>query len=181
MLIIFEGLDKSGKSTLASAIHSMLPGSIMIKKQFEPALYPINYSKASVYDWQAMFDRIILANPDVTFIADRSFFTQTVYQLCLGHDSDAITDEQMHMFNAYCAVMQKIPHLVIYCKSSQYELDNLVTNLEIRSRLDAMYEKTMLGSSLNSLVINAEESSLASKIHTITDKIKEILCTQQDN
>lgn len=178
MLIIFEGLDKSGKSTLAGAIQSMLPGSVMIKKQFEPALYPINYSQASVYDWQAMFDRVILANPEMTFIADRSFFTQTVYQLCLGRGNDAITDEQMNMFNAYCKVLAKIPHLVVYCKSSQYELDSLVTNLEIHSKLDAMYEKTMLGASLNSLVINAEESSLASKIHTITDKIKEILCIQ---
>lgn len=172
MLVIFEGVDHSGKSTLVQILHQELPGSIVIKKQYDEHLYPIDFGLASEYDWQAILDRIVLANPDVTFIADRSFFTQTVYQLCLGTGSHAITNAQMQMFNNYCKVVQSMPHLVVYCQSPTYELDRMITSIDIRHKLDNMYKKTFMQSGLNVLPLNTAEGTMHSKIEIILEAIQ---------
>lgn len=173
MLIIFEGLDKSGKSSMAGLMQNALHG-LSIRKTYNKVLYPIDYSKASVYDWQALLDRVILANPEHTFVADRSFFTQTVYQLCLGTGEHAITTEQMSMFNNYCKTVKQIPHLVVYCKSARYELDSMVTNITIRRKLDELYEQTLTDSGLNVLILNTDEGTLFDKYQKVLQAINMI-------
>jgi thymidylate kinase len=177
MLIICEGLDKSGKSTLVQILHMQIKNSIVIKKTYNENLYPIDFGAASCYDWQAMLDRIVLANPDVVFIADRSFFTQTVYQICLGVGEHTITNEQMQMFNNYCKVVQEMPHLVIYCQSSNFELDRMVRTKQIRAKLDDMYKRTLQQSGLNVLMLNMTETTLQNNIN----KIKTVLQKNDNN
>jgi thymidylate kinase len=173
MLIIFEGLDKSGKSTMANLLHGAIKGSMLIRKTYAKELYPIDYGKASEYDWQALFDRVILANPDATFIADRSFFTQTVYQVCLGTGVNAITDAQMHMYNAYCDILRKIPHLIVYCKSARYEYDSMVTNPVIKQKLDNLYRQSIHQNGLNCIEVDMDADTMHgtfAKLYSIVSK-----------
>lgn len=160
MLIIFEGLDKSGKSTMANLVARGLNNALLIRKTYAKELYPIDYGKASEYDWQALFDRVILANPNATFVADRSFFTQTVYQVCLGTGINAITDAQMSMYNAYCDVLKRIPHLVVYCKSARYEYDSMVTNPIAKSKLDVLYQQSIQQSGINHIVLDMDVDTM---------------------
>lgn len=170
MLIIFEGLDKSAKSALAKIMQAQLNG-IVIRKTYNQHLYPINYSLASEYDWQAILDRVVLANPDMTFVADRSFFTQTVYQVCLGVGENTITDKQADAYNNYVKTVSEIPHLVVYCMSPRYELDSMVTTLKTRSKLDALYRNMIAESGLNYLFLDTYRTTLTEQIEQITKAI----------
>jgi hypothetical protein len=174
MVIIFEGLDKSGKTMLSTLLQSVMPTSLMIRKTYNQNLYPINYSIASEYDWQAILDRVILPNPKATFIADRSFFTQTVYQMCLGVGVHAITESQFNMFENYCKVLKEIPHLVVYCYSAKYELDSMVTNLQVKYNLDKLFIETIEKSGLNHMSIDMDRATMAQKLRMIQDKINTI-------
>lgn len=140
MLIIVEGPDKSGKSTIVKILQKMY-NAILIRKQYCEHLYPIDYGKASLYDWQAILDRVVLANPDQVFIADRSFFTQTAYQLATGHDEYAITDEQWQAFCNYCKTVSSIKHLVILCEADYFEIDHIVDSIDKRDRIVDAFKK----------------------------------------
>lgn len=170
MLIIFEGLDKSGKSMLAKIVQKSLH-AVMIRKTYNTNLYPIDYSKASEYDWQAILDRVVLANPDIDFVADRSFFTQTAYQVCLGTGEHAITDAQSSMYNNYCKVVKSIPHLIVYCESAKYELDSMVTNVRTKNAIDAMYKKMLAKSELTTLILDVDDNTLYTSVRQILDTI----------
>lgn len=172
MLIIFEGLDKSGKSTMANMLQQH-KHAIMIKKTYNKQLYPIDYSKASVYDWQAILDRVILPNKDLMFIADRSFLTQTAYQVCLGHGEHAITAEQTAMYNNYCEVVKTMPHLVVYCTSKRYELDSMVTNLRTRAKLNDLYIDLLKQSGMHHLILDMDNATMHDNYNKILTTIKQ--------
>lgn len=166
MLIIFEGLDKSGKSFYANLLKHKFPGSILIKRMHTEILYPIDYDEGSKYDWQAMYDRIILANPDTMFIADRSFFTHIVYQTCLKAKG-TVKPEHIEAYNKYVQVLLNMPHLVIYMKSNRFELDGMITCRQLRDSINDMYLTTFRNiEGMNYLEVDLDKYS-ASEIMTM--------------
>jgi len=167
MLLILEGVDKSGKSTLADLLNEQLSKSIpvvIIRKQYDERLYPINYTIAQMYDWQAILDRVVLANPNILFIADRSFITQTAFQLAFGTGEHQITSEQLAMFNNYCKVCSDA--CVVYCKSERFELDHMVQSIEDRQMLINNYIR-LVGKFDNALVLNMDNAPLAKLVSDV--------------
>jgi thymidylate kinase len=175
MIVIFEGLDRSGKTFYADLMKQNNIGSVLIKRQHEQSLYPIDYNEGSKYDWQAMFDRIILANPDTLFLADRSFFTHMIYQTCLVHDNP-IKHEHVVWFNKYCKLLTMIPHLVVYTESNKYELDGMIVNRNLRDKISDMYRRVLSNiTDLNYITLDIDHSCLYDnlmKIQTEIDNIK---------
>jgi thymidylate kinase len=175
MLIILEGLDRSGKSFYTELIKRANRGSVLIKRQHDPRLYPIDYNEGSLYDWQAIYDRVILANPDTLFIADRSFFTHIIYQSCLIKEN-VVKPEHIDRFNSYCEVLTSMPHLVIYTESNRYELDGMIVNRNLRNKISDMY-KTIFGNikNLNFLLLNIDDNSLYDTVELLQTKINNII------
>lgn len=175
MLIIFEGLDKSGKSMLAKITKELLDG-VLIKKQYADQLNPVNFTEASLYDWQALLDRVILANPDLTFVADRSFITQTVYQSLLGSGEHACRAKHIQAYNAYVETVKRMPHLVVYCESDMaYELDSMVTSLAVRQRLHQAYKQAIKDTGLNRIIVHTDRTPLAESIGKIVSVATSII------
>lgn len=183
MLVILEGLDHAGKSTLLNLTkqwlsrHFATVPCLTIRKQYNADLYPINYTIASMYDWQAILDRLVLANPDVLFLADRSFLTQAAWQTALGEGEHAMTDEQRHMLDMYCKVCNDIQAIVVYCKSDQYELDDIVDSLDKRAAIASAYDAWL--SKLNNVItIDADHTPICDELSTICNQI---LCLLKQN
>lgn len=172
MLVIFEGLDKSGKTFYANLLKEANKGSVLIKRMHDERLYPIDYDEGSKYDWQAMYDRIILSNPDTLFIADRSFFTHIIYQTCLK-PIGTVKDEHIEWFNKYVKVLTSMPHLVVYMESSRYELDSMISNRNLRDSIAKIYDKTLNDiENLNLLKINIDDYDLYGVMNQINKRMK---------
>jgi thymidylate kinase len=173
-LIIIEGLDKSGKSMLTNILRAKY-NACLIRKQYSSDLYPIDFSKASEYDWQAILDRVVLANPDLVFIADRSFFTQTLYQMSFGSAEHAANSAQLTAFNNYCEVLSKMPHCIIYCHSVRYELDFMVNSMQKHKNLHELYMSSFnrlhKDKSVNVMYADMDKDTMAERLKQITNFI----------
>lgn len=178
MLILYEGTDKSGKSTLLQLVMQALRYQGMpcltIRKQYNADLYPIDFGKASMYDWQAILDRVVLANPDVLFLADRSFLTQAAWQTALGEDEHAMTDEQRHMLDMYCKVCNDINALTVYCKSDRFELDTIVDSINKRQLILDAYD-SWLSKLDNVLILDTDNLTIYDCFKLVLDKVNELI------
>lgn len=176
MLVILEGVDKSGKSLLVDMLHNEFPESILIRKQYDSDIYPIDGPGAPIHDWLTIFDRLVLANPDKLFIADRSFITQILYQQVYGHGEHAATEFELTAYQKQETVLAKIPHLVVLCESCQYELDSMVTSLKQVERLREVYRNYFdhLSKTCNTMFIRTDASPVSTIVQTLLQKIAQI-------
>ena len=173
MLLIVEGLDRSGKTTLVNLVREQLSKhiqTVLIRKSYDERLYPINYSIAQTYDWQAILDRLVLANPDVLFIADRSFITQTAFQLVFGSGEHAQTDEQRQMFDNYCKVCEDA--CIVYCMSDRFELDGMIQSIHDRTCLDACYVD-IVSTFKHNMLLDMDNQSLATTVNNVVQFVLE--------
>lgn len=136
MLIIFEGNEHSGKTSLIDELLKWRPWFIKCKRHtvrtwynnhelsvdnpnHDP--YPMNWDLNEAYfnDWR-FFLEAISYDPQgfdkTTFVFDRSFITDWVFKRALY--PDAFTPIYAQYYAAYEKKMQQIPHVIFYCKRS---------------------------------------------------------------
>jgi len=137
MIILVEGVDKSGKSTL---IDLFLQQNHAYKK------YRSNHQKdkkidlevAIKHDWRFFLD--ICSQTDQNIIFDRSFISQYVYSMIfrkkniLNHFSSI--EEYQKIFKEYCIQLSELQYKVFYCFRNDY------TNV-IDDYLDISYHKKL--------------------------------------
>lgn len=166
MLIILDGCDKSGKSTLANALQKKL-NAVVIRKSYVDELYPINWQEAQMHDWETLLDRVIASNPDTMFIADRSFLTQTVFQLNEYEGKGVLTDEQFNKFLAYCHVVNKLDALTVVCQSPYYEVEGFVRDLEHFNSLRKTYASLAVEYINNAVIIDQCNKMLYDRVYDV--------------
>ena len=133
MLIIFEGNECSGKTTLIDKLLEWRPWFIKCKRtastwytnhelpetdpNHDP--YPSNWdmNEAFFNDWRFFLEAISF-DPEgfnkASFVFDRSFITDWVFKRAIY--PEAFTDNYQKMYAAYEAKLNKLPHVIFYCK-----------------------------------------------------------------
>lgn len=126
MLILVEGADGSGKTTLVSQLSNDFP------------TLRINRNHGNIKEF---YNNLICMKEDV--VLDRSFITDVVYRLALD---DGIEPDDIDMFYMDCILLYSI---VIYCKTpTQYDdamhrgEDN-ITDLKTAQKISRYYDAVM--------------------------------------
>ena len=125
-LIIIEGIDKSGKSTLADKLLKSIKNSVHIKANIRP----YNNTKEESQKIKEYYESILeLLNnkffKDKTLIVDRFYPSQLVYSIKRGNDN--FNDKWYEEFENKII---KFNHLLIYC----YISDNILHKRFLRDK-----------------------------------------------
>jgi thymidylate kinase len=126
MIIIFEGADGVGKTTLAKELNLRLANSMYMKRtptfKYKDAntFYHcvVDLTRSSEYDWRFMLDMISKPCEEFNFIFDRSFITQAVYQNAIGQWTKHPT--LTSILSSYHAHLASLPHIVFNIKRSNF-------------------------------------------------------------
>lgn len=156
MLILVEGADGSGKTTLVNQLNEYFP------------TLRINRNHDNVPDF---YDNLIDMQEDV--VLDRSFITDVVYRLALD---DGIETDGINMFYMDFILRNSI---VIYCKTvTQFDdaksrgEDN-ITDLKIAQKISRYYDAVMK-------FINTRTSTHVIKYDWHFDTVEELVSTIKD-
>lgn len=126
MLILVEGADGSGKTTLVNQLSEYFP------------VMRINRSNDHIKEF---YDNLTCMNEDI--VLDRCFITDLVYRLALD---DGIGTDGINMFYMDCILRDSI---VIYCKTvTQFDDakargENNITDLKTAQTISKYYDAVM--------------------------------------
>ena len=126
MLILVEGADGSGKTTLVNQLSEYFP------------VMRINRSNDHIKEF---YDNLTCMNEDI--VLDRCFITDVVYRLALD---DGIGTDGINMFYMDCILRDSI---VIYCKTvTQFDDakargENNITDLKTAQMISKHYDAVM--------------------------------------
>ena len=120
MIIIVEGFDRSGKTTLCDLICEKTKIK-KFKSSFE-IFSKIDLEEAIKHDWRFVLD--ILSQVEFDIVFDRSFISQYVYSKILRIDNVIHQFKSIgnydNMFKLYCDKLENIKHLIVYCERQNY-------------------------------------------------------------
>lgn len=159
MIYIFEGIDKSGKTTLAELLSKYL--DIPIFRSSDQKSKKLDLEKAIQYDWNFYLDIASQTNQDIIF--DRSYISQYVYSLVYRkHNVYKLysIDQYNNIFLEYNRKLQKIDHKLFYCLRKDYNniYDDFV-DLSKVNKLKEVYETFFnLKESVNKIDLYFENS-----------------------
>lgn len=125
-IIIFEGCDSSGKTTLLNHFNNRLDSKCMTYKATKSIydLKKFNFELSIQYDWKCLFDFMSqMSSPDV-ILFDRSFISQWVYSntfrrksIIENYDLPRTYDE---IFIDYCRILNSFNYIIVYCEREDY-------------------------------------------------------------
>lgn len=136
MLIIFEGNEGVGKSSLAKMLADTYSTNVMkrashkdtIQNQIDNWGHMLNLNDSALYDWRFLLEMLEqqIASGKM-FIADRSFITQAVYHSAFWPE-EYITDVHRKTYEALCKILLELPHIVFHIERNQLRLDDETVN-----------------------------------------------------
>lgn len=141
MILLFEGWEKVGKTTLANKVKDELNFNYFrSSKQINSG---INLERAIQYDWRFMIDFLSQIQIDVCF--DRSFISQYVYSNLLRKKNilkNYDLDQYDNVFKQYCDLLSSFNYKIIYCYREQYddETDDQVDITKVKKANELYYE-----------------------------------------
>lgn len=156
MLILVEGADGSGKTTLVNQLNKYFP------------TMRINRGNNHIKE---LYDNLTCMNEDI--VLDRSFITDVVYRLALD---DGIGTDGINMFYMDCILRDSI---VIYCKTvTQFDDaksrgEENITDLKTAQKISRYYDAVMK-------FINTRTSTRTIKYDWHLDTVEELVSTIKD-
>jgi len=161
-LIIFEGFEAAGKTTLCKLLQQSLNCEYFRStKQINSGL---NLESAIQYDWRFMLDFVSQLKYSQTYIFDRSFISQYVYSYILREErilSIFLTlNDYDQVFKWYCSALQDIDHLVVLCTRENYDgVTDEQVSINMADKMKAKYSEFFsdIGSDLNLLTCKFED------------------------
>lgn len=135
MLVIFEGNEDSGKTTLLSAIKTVRPYFVASKRtsfktwwdDYSSGMikYPENWDLAESFkhDWRFFLEMLGQDGAKLTtFLCDRSFITHMIFAKALYPETwNSLMDEY---YEAYEHEMLKMQHVIVYCKRDVQDFED---------------------------------------------------------
>lgn len=116
MIIIFEGPDRCGKTTLAKKVAEHF--SIPYFKSSKQGFCEVDLEQGNKHDWRFMLDFLSQTNPNVVF--DRSFISQYVYSRIFREENVLKNfeslDKYWDLIRSYYYSLINMPHLIVYCR-----------------------------------------------------------------
>jgi len=172
MIIIFEGFDKSGKTTLANLLKQKY--NFLYFKPTRQINSGLNLEQSIKYDWRFLFD--FLNQNNVNVIIDRSFISQYVYSFILRRENIlaeySLYSEYDSLFIEYCEMLNNLEHLVVYCKRSDYTnaTDDKV-DININQDIKTMYDYFFDTYAINNLITCNFENGIDANFLKIEEKL----------
>ena len=142
MIYIFEGFDRSGKTTLSEML-AQAKNLKRFKSNFE-IFSKVDLEEAVKHDWRFLLD--VLSQVSIDLIFDRSFFSQYVYSMVLRRDNVlrhfSSMNEYEDLMKTYCEKLAKMPHLIVHCVRSDYSgvVDDKV-DVALHTQINYNFEK----------------------------------------
>lgn len=190
MLIIMEGNEASGKTSLVNKLLEWRPWFIKCKRSacswyanhnlpkedpnYSP--YPENWdmNQAFFNDWR-FFLEAIGYDPEgfnkASFVFDRCFVTDWVFKKALY--PEAYTEAYQKMFDAYEEALLKVPHVIFYCKrkvKANFN-DNFAGSANIshedHMKLQHWYDEWRQNTRLNVVDIDNDNFDINANLNTI--------------
>jgi len=119
MILLFEGWEKAGKTTLAKKVKNELNFQYFrSNKQINSG---IDLEKAINYDWRFMIDFLSQINCNICF--DRSFISQYVYSYLFREANileNYTKEEYFKIFQQYTLNLSTCNYKIIYCTRDCY-------------------------------------------------------------
>jgi hypothetical protein len=120
MIIIFEGFEKSGKTTLSKLLSNEKKYSYF--RATNQINSNINLEQSIKHDWRFFLDFAKQCEQNV--VIDRSFISQWVYSMILRKENIlkefSNYGEYFDIFANYCHDLNKLDSLVVFCKRENY-------------------------------------------------------------
>lgn len=177
MLVLFEGPDGAGKTTLIKKlIAEHFKDALYCKrtswKNFNPAQSSykenIDLDVSILYDWRFFFESLSANFINTMFFLDRSFITHKVYQLAINQSTR--TPKTDDILESYEKELLRHPHLVVYTKHSKLrdEVDVEWISQKTAPAIIAEYNKYFdTNKRLNTLTINTEKHDIETSVAAI--------------
>lgn len=146
MILIFEGADKSGKTTLCQRLVDEF--NFKYFKSSRQMGSKLNLEEAIKYDWLFLLDFFNQTNFSNNVIFDRSFISQYAYSLVYRESSvmknhKTILDYR-EIFRFYMGMLKKLDFYVIYCYRSNYKgVSDEIADLSVVGELKKRYEELL--------------------------------------
>ena len=168
-IVVVEGADGSGKTTLINQLRKKYPDIYTI------STVPRDWAQfeSSYESWSHVLSQIAhRAHGHEIIVIDRSFITDFVYRMCIDEDKPA-----MSLINfTYLMTTYKIQ--IIYCASKDSYInatnrgEDYVKNITVHQAICNMYEHFMIAMEALGLVVHRYDYQY-DDIDTLYNKIKE--------
>lgn len=174
MMVIVEGLDKCGKTTLVNYLIKNLDNAFVMKNGFRPNSNNTEEREKILYIYEKLFINYMLNFKNDVLIMDRYFISELVYGTKRGYN--ALETKGMKYF--LNMVQKRKDIILIYCRT---DYDNIKKKfiedreeyVEIKEikKLDKLYQKVI--SKLN--LIKLPYDYTITKPETVVKKIKRLI------
>lgn len=180
MMIIVEGLDKCGKTTLVNYLLKNLDDTYLMKNGFKPKSDNREDREKILYIYEKLLINYVSNFKDDILIMDRYFVSELVYGIKRGYN--ALETKGMKYF--INTVQKRKDIILIYCRTD-YEnikkkfIENKEEYVEISEikRLDKLYQKVI--SKLN--LIKLPYDYTMTKPEIVVNKIKRLIEEQNND
>lgn len=122
-IVIFEGPDQCGKTTLAEMFMEHRPGYQYFRSTKQMGSN-VDLEAAIKYDWRFMLDFLSQVGIGSGVIFDRAFVSQFVYSITYRLDNVAkhyAPKEYTDLFEDYVNKLSELNHYVVFCYRKSYE------------------------------------------------------------
>lgn len=196
MLIILEGADASGKTTLLNELRKWRPWFIFCKRHthrnyvenhalaktdpnHDPYPTKWDFGQAFMYDWR-FFLEVISFDPQgfekAGFVFDRCFITNHIFNDAIWTDHQ--TQSHIDMLHAYEHQLSKLTHVIFYCKrdvdanfTDSFTEDCPLTKQD-HDKLQASYDKYFAGNhGLNVIELDNNKLSIQEAVSIILNHV----------
>lgn len=173
MMLIVEGLDKCGKSTLVDYLLKNLEDTFIIKNGYRPKGNDRKEKEKILYIYDKLLSNYIQNFQNDILIFDRYFISELVYCKKRGYDAFKIPG----MKDFISAIEERKDIILIYCRTDYNNIkkkfiedkEEYIEIDEIR-KLDKRYQEVI--SKINMLKLPYDYTVTSPK--TVVEKIKEI-------
>lgn len=181
MLIIFEGPDGAGKSTLINKLkRNHLTDALVCKRSSfktynpEESNYPMNIdlTQSALWDWRFFLEMMGQSFISHNIMCDRSYITQRVYQDVTGVETKTeLLDKTLIALEKETL---KLPHILVYCRSKYLRNDGDFKHMDNKEiSIIHRYEKYIKDECiLNKIVIDTDTLDEDSSVSLILGAIQ---------
>jgi thymidylate kinase len=173
MLIIFEGNEGSGKTTLAGMLSTMLCTPVMKRASHkgwtrgsDDYAYAWDLNESAKWEYRFLFEMLNDHWRRDNFIIDRSFITQEVYHKAFW-DNNLINDVQEQAYSGNIQALSNIPHLIVHVNRDTVREDDETLKTyahkgdpfeKIQESYERFYDRGDVGALLNVMQLDNNRS-----------------------
>lgn len=158
MLILIEGIDRVGKSTLAEKLHQAIDGSILFDRTFDDSIVEFlkmehsqSTTNARELELINAYDSMMEANQNTVFIVDRFHLSTALYESVLrnNYTSSMVASKQIDRY-----FIDRNDVVLIHVKPSDIELSSRLHGSDLSN--DARFMQMLVDDSFikNKLEVN---------------------------